>query len=54
MIEAVGCQILDHRSVYKQSHGRHQSGSLAIKINGVEEWALITGEQSTQTYSEDI
>ena len=45
MIEDVGDHLLGHRSAYKQSHGHHRSGSLAIKRNEVAQWAPITRVQ---------
>ncbi|QNI76159.1 hypothetical protein SynMVIR181_01180 [Synechococcus sp. MVIR-18-1] len=45
MIEDVGDHLLGHRSAYKQSHGHHRSGSLAIKLNEVAQWAPITRVQ---------
>ena len=45
MIEDVGDHWLEHRSAYKQSHGHHRSGLLAIKLNEVAQWAPITRDQ---------
>lgn len=42
MIEDVGDHLLGHRSAYKQSHGHHRSGSLAIKLNEVAQWAHVS------------
>ena len=46
MIEGVGDQLLEDHSAYKQSHRRHRSGSLAIKLNEVVHWAPFTGDQT--------
>ena len=46
MIEGVGDQLLEDHSSYKQSHDRHRSGSLAIKVNEVVQWAPVTRDQS--------
>ena len=40
------CQLLQHRSAYKQSHAHHPFGWLAIKLNRVVHWTPVTGDQS--------
>ena len=46
MIEGVGDQLLEDHSAYKQSHRRHRSGSLAIKLNRVVQQTPVPGDKS--------
>ena len=46
IVEACCCQLLQHRSAYKQSHAHHPFGWLAIKLNRVVHWTPVPGDQS--------